>query len=124
MRVNEKLRLQEMAQAIFDKKGANIIAIDVREISSLTEIFLIAEGNVDRHVAALARAVVSQQEEKGFFPYHIEGMRHADWVVIDYGSIIVHLLTPELREKYDLETLWRHGKIIGLNLELDRARHE
>jgi ribosome-associated protein len=110
-------RIDEIAQAIYDKKGANILAIDVREISTLTDTYIIAEGNVERHVAALAKAVVDQQELKEFAPYHIEGMRHADWVVIDYGSIIVHLLIPEQREKYDLETLWRFGKVIPLNLK-------
>lgn len=123
-RLADTFRLSQMAQAIYDKKGANILAIDVRGVSSLTDYFLIAEGNVERHVAALAKAVVSQQEECGFAPYHLEGMKHADWVVLDYGSIVVHFFIPEQREKYALETLWRLGKIVQLKIDIGGAGNE
>lgn len=109
-------RLDHIAQAIYDKKGSTIIAIDVREVSSLTEYFIIAQGNVERHVAAIAKAIVDSQEKEGYKPYHIEGLNHADWIVLDYGHIVVHLFEPDLREKYALETLWKKGRIVDLNI--------
>lgn len=109
-------RLDQIAQTIYDKKGFNILAIDVREVSSLTEYFLIAEGNVSRHVTALATAIKEQQAKEGYTPYHIEGQRDGDWIVIDYGHIIVHLFDPDLREKYAFEVLWQKGHIVDLNI--------
>lgn len=114
-------RLDQIAQIIYDKKGFNILALDVKEISSLTEYYLIAEGNVHRHVAALAKALIDDQEGQGFSPYHVEGLQTADWVVIDYGYIIVHIFDPELREKYALEELWRKAKLIDLNIILSKG---
>jgi ribosome-associated protein len=117
-------RLDEIAQAIYDKKGSTIIAIDVRDVSSLTEFFIIAEGNVERHVAAIARFVIETQKEAGFTPYHVEGLQEGDWVVIDYGHIVLHLFIPDLREKYGLETLWQKGRIIDLKLNVSELHGE
>ncbi|KAF3361474.1 Ribosomal silencing factor RsfS [Chlamydiales bacterium STE3] len=117
MKNPDLIRLDEIAQTIFDKKGLNILALDVREISTFTEYYLIAEGNVDRHVVALARAVIDQQSIKGHPPFHIEGTATGDWVVIDFGHIVVHLFHPDLREKYALERLWNSGSIIDLTIQ-------
>lgn len=117
MKRSEDLRrLDQIAQVIFDKKGFNILALDVREVSSLTEYFIIAEGNVARHVSALAAAIKQQQGEEGYFPYHVDGLQSGDWIAIDYGHIIVHLFDPDLREKYAFESLWRKGYIVDLNI--------
>ena len=117
MKNPDLLRLDEIAQTIFDKKGMNILALDVREISTFTEYYIIAEGNVERHVVALVRAVINQQTEKGFPPFHVEGTATGDWVVIDFGHIVVHIFHPDLREKYALERLWNGGTIIDLNIQ-------
>lgn len=113
-------RLNEIAQFIYDKKGKNIIALDVREVSSLTEYFVIAEGTVERNVAAIARGVIEQQKERGFPLFHTEGLAQGDWVVIDLGHIIVHLFTPDLREKYSLESLWKSGDIVDLTIRVGK----
>lgn len=91
-----------------------MIAIDVEGICSITDVFLIAGGNVERHVAALAHAVIEEEKENGQSPFHVEGLREGDWVVIDFGDLIVHLFHPEQREKYQLESLWKEGKIIDV----------
>lgn len=118
-------RLDQIAQAIYDKKGGTIIAIDVRQFSTLTEYFLVAEGNVPRHVAAIAKEVVETQEKAGHSAYHIEGLKEADWVVIDFGHIVVHLFEPSLRERYSLETLWKQGQIVDLKINLStEEKHE
>lgn len=110
--------LKAIAQAIFDKKGVNIIGLDVREVSSLTDYFLIAEGTVARHVKAIADAVLDKLEGLDEKPLRIEGSATADWLVIDLGDILIHLFIPELREKYTLEELWHKGKIVDLEIEV------
>lgn len=107
--------LNQIAQTVYDKKGLNILALDVRAISSITDYLLIAEGNVDRHVSAIAHAIVSEIDAH---PLHVEGLESGDWVVIDYGHIIIHLFQPGLRDKYSLEKLWKEGLIVDLGIEV------
>jgi ribosome-associated protein len=110
--------LRMIAQTIFDKKGFNILALDVRGISTLTDYFLIAEGNVDKHVTALAKDVIGKLKAEGETPSHVEGLDQGDWVVIDYLEIVIHLFKPGLRDKYRLEELWREGEIVDIALSL------
>ena len=113
--------LQELnliAQTLFDKKGFNILAIDVREISTLTDYYIIGEGNVDRHVVALAKSVIERLKKEGDLPAHVEGLDSGDWVVIDYVGVVVHLFKPGVREKYRLEELWHEGKVVDLEIEV------
>jgi ribosome-associated protein len=112
--------LDVIAQTIYDKKGANILALDVRGISSMTDFYIIAEGNVDRHLNGISKAVQDALilvEEK---PLHIEGIG-SDWIVVDYGDVIVHLLIPDAREKYALEQLWQSAKIVDLHIEVKKT---
>ncbi len=108
--------VQLIAQIVFDKKGFNILALDVRDISTMTDFFLIAEGNVDKHVSALGAAIIESLKNKGWRPVHVEGLAQGDWVVIDYLEIVIHLFMPGVRDKYRLEELWREGKIVALDL--------
>lgn len=113
--------LNAIAQTIFDKKGLNILAIDVREISNLTDFFIIAEGTVDRHVRAICVALEEEMSKLGHPPLHIEGKQDGDWVVMDFGDVLIHLFIPELREKYDLENLWKEGKIVDLTIKIEQG---
>lgn len=114
------LKLLDLAaQTIFDKKGFNILALDVREISSMTDYFLIAEGNVDRHVMALGSEIRNAMKKQGERPIHVEGAKTGDWMVMDYGNFVVHLFQPEFREKYQLEELWHDAKIVDLNIDVE-----
>lgn len=110
--------LNLIAQTVFDKKGTNILALDVRGVSSLTDFVLIAEGSVDKHVIAIAHAIIDRLGKAGYEPINVEGMEIGDWVVIDYFDIMVHLFMPGLRDKYQLEELWRQGKIINLKIKI------
>lgn len=114
---DERSLLNAIAQIIFDKKGSNILALDLRGISSITDYVVIAEGNVDRHVIAIAQAIEQTLGEQGIKPVHVEGLQTGDWVVLDYLQVMVHLFMPGLREKYQLEKLWREGEIIDLQIE-------
>lgn len=114
--MNSLNTLNLIGQAIFDKKGINILALDVRGISTITDFVIIAEGNVDRHVISLGKAIVEALEQAGEKPAHTEGLQSGDWVVLDYIEIMIHIFMPGLRDKYRLEDLWKEGKIIDLNI--------
>lgn len=112
-------KLQTAAQTIFDKKGINILALDVRGVSTLTDYVLIAEGNVDRHVMALGKEVIGVLEKEGEKPLYVEGLQSGDWVVIDYLDYMIHIFMPGLRDKYRLEELFREGKVVDLKIKLN-----
>ena len=110
--------LNAIAQAIYDKKGMNILALDLRKFSTITDFVIIAEGNVDRHVMALAQAVRDAMRKLGEEPLYTQGMTTGDWIVLDYVTVMVHLFMPGLRDKYHLEDLWREGEIVDLSINL------
>lgn len=112
--------LNKLSEIIYQKKGNNILAIDVEGLSSICDILLIGEGNVERHVSSLANSLVLEMKEQGVRPFAVEGIREGEWVVLDFGRIHVHLFTPGVRQKYLLEHLWQEGKLIDLDLSKDK----
>ena len=113
--------LCDIAQVIYDKKGANILALDVQGLSSISDYVLIAEGNVGKHVAAIGSTIVKELKDRNVHPIHVEGFKEGDWVVLDYGEIMVHLFMPGLREKYRLERLWETSKIVDLTIDVSKS---
>jgi ribosome-associated protein len=113
--------LNLIAQTIFDKKGFNIFAIDVRGISTLSDFLLIAEGSVDRHVKAICESVQEVTAKRGVYPLITEGEGSCDWCVLDYGDIMIHLFQPDIRQRYSLEELWSDGKIINLQIDIHKS---
>lgn len=118
----EKQNLDLIAQTIFDKKGFNILALDVRGVSTMTDFYIIAEGNIDRHVRAIALSIKDALKQNGWQLINMEGEKDGDWIVVDYGAFIIHLLTPDMREKYALEDLWKDGKIVDLEIVLEKVK--
>lgn len=116
--------LSGIAQAIYDKKGFNILVLDVRGISSLTDFVIIAEGNIDRHVKAVANSVKQSLDGLKINPLYVEGERSGDWIVIDCGEVVIHLMQPDFRERYSLEQLWRTAKIVDVNIKTDKSNQE
>jgi ribosome-associated protein len=112
--------LNVVTQTIFDKKGFNILVLDVKEICTMTDYFIIAEGTVDRHVRAISMAIIDQLTENNQHPLHVEGQQIGDWIVLDYGDFVIHLFTPDLREKYSLEQLWKEGKVVDVQIETSK----
>ncbi len=111
--------LNRIAQVIYDKKGLNILALDVKGLSTITDYLIIAEGNVDRHVTAIGKAIVDELDKIGEDPIHTEGFQTGDWVVLDYGWCIIHIFMPGMREKYSLERLCKEAQIVDLVIETD-----
>ena len=116
MKSDPLVMLNVIAQTIFDKKGTNILALDVRRISSITDYVIIAEGTVDRHVKAIAQAIRSSL--KGQASGRVEGEQEGDWVVLDFGNVMVHLFAPRVRDLYQLEDLFKAGEIVDLKIEV------
>lgn len=102
-----------------DKKALNMSALDLREIASFTEFFVIASGTNQRQVQAIADEIEEQlKKQLSTRPIRIEGYNTAEWVLMDYGDFVVHIFEQKAREFYDLERLWRDAKKVDLPEEL------
>lgn len=96
--------------ALDEKNGINISIIDISEISTLADYFIIAGGNNENQVKALANSVEEEMYKVDCKPKHIEGFDNANWILMDFSDIIVHVFNEEDRLFYDLERIWRDGK--------------
>jgi ribosome-associated protein len=100
------------AEACDDRKAVDIRLIRVDEVSSLADWFVICSGLTDVQVRAIARSVEDRlSEEAQRLPLRREGVTEGRWVVLDYGELLVHVLTPQERNYYDLEAFWGHGEL-------------
>ena len=92
--------------ALDEDKAEDIIAIDLRGKSSVTDVMIIASGRSARHVSALSDHLLKLLKDRGAGRARVEGLPQADWVLIDIGDIVVHLFRPEVRSFYSLEKMW------------------
>lgn len=92
--------------ALDDLKAKDVVSLDVRPMTSLADVMVIASGTSSRHVKSLADNVVEKIKEAGFRPLGMEGERDGEWILIDLAGVIVHVMLPATRAFYDLERLW------------------
>ncbi|MFC5488621.1 ribosome silencing factor [Dokdonella soli] len=104
----ERLRLLVIG-ALDDLKAKDVQEIDVRGKSSVTDLLVVASGTSSRHVKSIADEVVKKAKQAGLPPIGVEGQREAEWVLVDLGDVIVHVMLPRTREFYGLERLWTVG---------------
>jgi ribosome-associated protein len=104
---NSKI-LKSIIKAIQDKKGENIISLDLRKIhEAVADFFIICQASSNTQVKAIADSIETEvKEELGENPYHHEGQQSAQWVLIDYVNVVVHIMQPETRKFYRLEEMW------------------
>ncbi|MFT6390183.1 MAG: ribosome-associated protein [Cellvibrionaceae bacterium] len=95
-----------VCKALDDLKAQNIVTLDVMSMSEVMDTLVIASGTSSRHVKSLASNVVDEAKKQELNPVGIEGLEAADWVLVDYGSVVVHVMLPQARKFYDLEKLW------------------
>jgi ribosome silencing factor RsfS/YbeB/iojap len=95
--------------ALDDLKARDVREIDVRDKSSVTDLLVVASGTSSRHVKSIADEVVRKAKKAGLPPIGVEGQREAEWVLVDLGDIVVHVMLPRTREFYGLERLWTVG---------------
>jgi len=89
-----------------DMKAKDIVTIDVKGRSSITDIMVIASGTSDRHVKSLAESVAFQAKTAGEVPLGLEGVNEGEWALVDLNSVVVHIMLPKVRDFYQLERLW------------------
>jgi ribosome-associated protein len=90
-----------------NKKAENLVVLDVRKISTVTDYFVIATGTSEPHLRAIENEILrGLQDDHGLKPNQSEGTAQSNWVVVDFFDVIVHIMRPEVRERYDLEGLW------------------
>lgn len=96
----------KICQVIEDAKGIDIKTLDVRDISDITDFMIVASGTSSRHVASVADRVAERMLELGSKAMGIEGKGTSDWVLLDFGDVVVHIMRPDTRDFYNLEKLW------------------
>ena len=100
--------------AAAEKKAINMVALDLREIASFTDYFIIASGTNERQVQAISDAVVETLKQAGSPVIRVEGYKTAEWILLDYGDFVMHIFGEKSRKFYDLERLWRESRRVEL----------
>ena len=109
------------ARAASEKKGIEIVALDLRKVASFTDYFLICTGANSRQVQAIAESIEEQLRKAGRRPLHSEGYSTGEWILLDYGDFVVHVFSHTARRFYDLERLWRDAEKVTLPDDLSGA---
>ncbi len=107
---NRELSVQELKQVVIaaleDMKAVEPVVLDVHDKTSITDLMVIASGNSNRHVRSIADNVIEQVKEAGMRPLGVEGEDVGEWVLVDLGDVVVHVMQPQIRELYRLERIW------------------
>jgi len=99
--------LRDLALGALDAlKGVNVVSLEVRDRTDVTDYLVVASGSSNRHVKALSDSVIEQAKAAGTRPLGVEGQDTGEWVLVDLGDVVVHVMLPASRDFYDLERLW------------------
>ena len=107
-------RIRRTLNAAWEKKALDLTVLDLREIASFTDFFVIATGTNKRQVQAISDEVVEQLKRSGTRAARVEGYQTAEWILVDYGDFVVHVFDEKARRFYDLERLWREARRIDV----------
>ena len=111
-------RILTALHAASDKKANNTVVLDLRDIASFTDYFVITSGMNERQVQAISDEVFEKLKRDGSPAARVEGYKRAEWILLDYGDFVVHVFEDKARKFYDLERLWRESKRVSLPPEL------
>ncbi|MEA3309985.1 MAG: ribosome silencing factor [Chloroflexota bacterium] len=105
----------KIGELLLDKQGEDILILDLQEITTLTDYFVICSGNNRRQLAALAATIQEELKKStgNILARGVEGTPDSGWILLDYNSIMVHLFTPEMRQYYQLEDLWNAAHVVA-----------
>lgn len=107
---NSSLLNQAIIQVLEDSKALDIQQLDVRDLTDVMDSIIVASGTSSRHVKSLAQNAMLDLKSQGYTALGIEGLDTGDWVLVDFGDIVLHVMQTQTREFYDLERLWTVGK--------------
>ncbi|HUA18504.1 MAG TPA: ribosome silencing factor [Bryobacteraceae bacterium] len=101
-------------RAAESKKAQDVVVLDLREVTSFADFFVICTGSNPKQIQAIAEEIGAQLEERGEHPHSVEGFANAEWILADYGDYLVHIFSAKSRTFYELERLWRHAKVVPI----------
>jgi ribosome-associated protein len=107
-------QVRSAVRAADEKKAQNIVVLRLSAITEFTDYFVICTGNSSRQTQAIADEIVERLKMSGVRPLNTEGYKNAEWILIDFGSFVVHIFTEESRRFYDLERLWRDAERVEI----------
>lgn len=108
-KISKRSLPQEVKLAVeagLEKKGEDVVVLDLRDLASFTDYFVILQGNSDRQNRAIYESIEQKLKQENIRPLSVEGKKNAEWILMDYGDFIVHVFSKEAREYYLLEKLW------------------
>lgn len=111
-------------EAVLGKKAFNVVVFDVHELTSVADVFIICSGRSNRQVTAIAEFIQTELKKESIKPLSVEGEKEGQWVLLDYGHIIIHVFYESVREFYDLEGLWSDAKQIKTERLISHAQTE
>jgi ribosome-associated protein len=104
---------RHIVNLVEEKKGEDVLLLDITNLNTFTDYFIFCSGNSDRQLRALQQDIVkSVKHEFSVLPWSNEGDEDAEWMLVDYGDVIVNIMSPEKRRFYDLEGFWKEGKVL------------
>ena len=106
---------QRAAALCLDLKANDVVVLDVRGVTDMTDYFVIASGTSDTHVRSVAEHVLEELRKEGQRAHHVEGVQQGRWVLLDYVDLVVHIFHPTLREFYQLERLWGDATVVAVD---------
>lgn len=112
--MDSKEILKKAVAALEEKKAVNIKVLDISEVSVIADYFVITSGLNKNQVQAISDSVLEELAKENIHPKQTEGYNSANWILMDYGDIIIHIFNQEDRLFYDLERIWRDGKVVEL----------
>jgi ribosome-associated protein len=112
MSTNAVPSLDRYIEAASEKKAQNLIVLDVRDLTSIADVFMICSGRSNRQVNAIADAIIARLKKHKIKPLSVEGTGEGHWILLDYGHVIIHVFYEPVREFFDLEGLWADAKRI------------
>ncbi len=109
----EIVMAKRVIKALEDLKGKNIVSLDVKQLTDVMDIMIIVSGTSNRHVKSLADHAMMEMKKAGYRHYGLEGEDAGEWVLVDFGGVVLHVMQPHIREFYDLERLWSTPQAAG-----------